>query len=392
MSEQNDAREAAKRKLSQRMRMLEQSMGFLNAAAIGGRKALNSSLKGAMPLFEAYSGKSARNLEKESKDAEAPRILDLNLGQSLVVKAAGTKLFHEMMEIASVTHPIYDGAPAYQMSVDGQMQTPHLLHFMALGAAASDLFGQEETKPERPEKPQEPEFPQTENAVAYLTVAPGEYEVATGPQSLTEIRRSGMRERSYNPPAKAMMASNNQPLVYSGTEATAFGHNSKVIPFSSRRLVASEAMVDARPAKQKFSGGCGCGAAKGCSCGCGRGACDGTSGKCGHHPFGEARYEDDGSCAPTGKISCETQWRLRDCVKYAFCDMLRCMSEEMCDENCRLKEEANIGDCVEIFLCSLINCLPEAICPPKKPEKCCDPGHLSGCGCNYAVGSNSDEY
>lgn len=391
MTESEDARSAAEKKRAQRMRMLGQSMSFLNTAAKGGRKALSASLKGAMPLFEVYSGTSVRTFKQDDDAApDGLRILDLDHGQSQVVKAASTKLFHEMLEIASVTHPVYDGAPVYAMSTDGVRPTPHLVHFIALGAAASELFDREE---EKPTQPPEPEIAPPDQAVVYLSVAPGEYEVVTGPQSPSQIRRAAMRERSYNPPPMAIMASNNQPLVYSGNAVQMHAHNTQVVPLAMQRQPVAGAMPQTGVV-QAANAGCGCGPQSDCGCGCGCAPNDGYScGTCGHHTFGPPRYDADGNCAPTRKISCETQWRMRDCVKFAFCDMLRCMSEEMCDDDCHFREEFDLGDCVEVFLCSLINCLPEAICPPSKPETCCcDTRPDPGCGCNYAVGSTSDAY
>ena len=388
MTDSEDARSAAKKKRAQRMRMLEQSMSFLNTAAKGGRKALNSSLKGAMPLFEAYSGTCVREFQQDDAAPEGLRILDLDHGQSQVVKAASTKLFHEMLEITSVTHPVYEGAPAYAMTVDGNRQIPHLIHFIALGAAASELFDREE---EDPPKPPEPEIAPPDQAVAYISVAPGEYAVATGPQSPSQIRKAAMRERSYSPPPMAIMASNNQPVVYSGNAVQSRGHDTQVVPLAMQRQPVVGAMQQTG-AMQAANTGCGCEPQKDCGCGCG--CKDGYHcGKCVHHQFGPARNDKDGDCAPTRKISCETQWRMRDCVKFAFCDMLRCMSEEMCDDDCHFREEFDLGDCVEVFLCSLVSCLPEAICPPSKPETCCcDTRPDPGCGCNFAVGSTSDAY
>jgi hypothetical protein len=372
---------AAQEKLSKRASLYRQGLDVVGVAAKGGRVALTSTLKGSMPLLEAYAGVTAKGLAEGDENKDGERILDLNHGQSGVVKAAGGKLFHEMLEIASITHPVYDGAPVYAVSVDGIRQTPHLVHFLALAAAAQEIFDKGEQQQPLPDTPQPQIYP--DRSVAYLSVAPGEYVAATGPQSITQIRRAAMRERSLNQPQFAMMASNNQPVVYSSAQAMTTGHKTQIVPFTAANRYSVSGAGSGR-AMTKGHGGCGSGCSCGCSCQHGSGGC--SCGKCGHHTFGAARYLDDGTCAPTGTVSCETRWRLRDCVKFAFCDMLRCMGDEMCDDDCKLKEESDIGACVETFLCSLINCLPEAICPPEKPvEQCCHGDPKPVCGCNFAV-------
>ncbi|MBJ3764450.1 hypothetical protein ILP92_17070 [Maribius pontilimi] len=139
--------------------------------------------------------------------------------------------------------------------------------------------------------------------------------------------------------------------------------------------------------------GCGCGCGGGghhagpCGCGCG------GTGQGMHFP--PARYRDDGSCAPLAEISCDTRWRIRECFKVAFCDLLRCMAEEYCEDGRFVTEaganaarEPDLGRCLEGFVCSILSCLPEAICPPPpRKETCCHPpGPAQDCRCNFAVG------
>ena len=120
------------------------------------------------------------------------------------------------------------------------------------------------------------------------------------------------------------------------------------------------------------------------SCGCGSSGCGGC-GSGGPRTFPPARYEEDGSCSPLFDISCETRWRVRECFKIAFCDLLRCLGEELCEDG-QFAEDPELGACLERFVCSILTCLPEAICPSGGEEICCLPADTVSCGCNFAVG------
>ena len=97
-----------------------------------------------------------------------------------------------------------------------------------------------------------------------------------------------------------------------------------------------------------------------------------------------ARHDADGNCEGLFSISCETRWRIRECVKVSFCDLLRCMGDEFCERPSGKRPD--ISGCLEDFLCSLLHCLPDAICPPPAAHDCCPPRQISSCHCNYAVG------
>jgi hypothetical protein len=77
---------------------------------------------------------------------------------------------------------------------------------------------------------------------------------------------------------------------------------------------------------------------------------------------------------------------MRDCLKTAFCDFVRCLGDELCDDDCRFAEEPDLSRCIEGFVCSFLNCLPDAICPPPKKEPKCLPPRAPDCACNFAVG------
>jgi hypothetical protein len=174
-----------------------------------------------------------------------------------------------------------------------------------------------------------------------------------------------MRERSYNAPQPAMLARSS-----GGLKIVAASQGAAAAPrMTSQYPSTAAAPVSMHPVHSK----CGCGRGGSCSCG-------------GHHgrSFAPARYDEDGNCASPYDVSCDTQWRIRECFKIAFCDLIRCFGEELCEDG-KFKEEPDFGACLEGFLCSLVNCLPEAICPPEKPEFCCTALPEPSWDCNYAV-------
>lgn len=106
-----------------------------------------------------------------------------------------------------------------------------------------------------------------------------------------------------------------------------------------------------------------------------------------------ARYDEDGECASTTAVSCETQWQMRDCLKFALCEFLVCIADEFCvngkfqtpvDEN---GNEKDLGDillcCLGNTACTVVHCLPTAICGPKQDKDCIPPP--PALECNFAV-------
>jgi hypothetical protein len=296
-----------------------------------------------------------------------------------VLRAAGTKATLEMIEIASVTHPVYAGAPAFSVSTEGK-QHLHIAHLLALGALAHALFGREEEVP--PEDDTIVVYPQ--QTVAFVAEAPGEYRVLTAPQTPQDIRRFAMRQRTLGQPQFAMLASSSDPRALVGvpqggtTTATYSAYAATAMPAAAGAAAGASGAV----AGYGHHGGCGCGCGGGgahatpCRCGCSGGAL---------RSFPPARYEDDGSCASVFSVSCETRWRIRECFKVAFCDLLRCASEELCEDG-EIVDTGDPGKCIDRFVCSLLECLPEAICPPAEKDPCCPPVRSSACHCNFAVG------
>lgn len=203
-----------------------------------------------------------------------------------------------------------------------------------------------------------------------------------------------MRRRAINQPPPAMLASSPDPTSIVAAPAT----GQPVMMTNQPMATTNQPMTTMRSgagmsnAPTSYTAPAGAGPACAGSVrhahhvGCGGG------GQEMHFPT--ARYRDDGSCAPLGEISCETQWRIRECFKVAFCDLLRCMAEEFCEDgrfvtnaDNNVNREPDVGRCLEGFVCSILTSLPEAICPPppKQTSSCCPPGSAQDCRCNFAV-------
>lgn len=352
----------------------------LAGASLGGKAAL-SGLRGAMPMLELYSGTTRRSEQDRDDGGGGLESLGFSRGEAGVIRKAFNKGLLESLEISSITHPVYDGAPVYRaFDADGVMQPPHMVHLLSLGAAATAIWRRWEPceNPPRPEPPQTVPLGQT---VAFVAKAPGEYEYITAPQTASDIRRYAMRQRSLYPPRLAMLAYSGDPgsIVPAQTHAlSASGPSSgsralsKTGPLHSR---ADAMQIRTAPAPGQTCG-CGCGGTSSCGCGCG--CHDARS-------FPPARYDDDGNCVGIFSISCETRWRIRECLKVSFCDFLRCMGDELCEA--RDGGEIDLRECLEDVICSFLRCLPDAICPPPETCKpCCPPRAIESCHCNFAVG------
>ncbi|MCV2446169.1 hypothetical protein [Paracoccus sp. DMF] len=347
----------------------------LAGASLGGRAALVG-LRGSIPLLELYSGTTRKAEQDRDSDGQGLEKLGFSRGEAGVLRQAFTKGVLESLEISSITHPVYDGAPVYRAyNADGVMQPPHMVHFLALAAAAAAVWRRWEASQEPPAPEPVPvvTIPASQT-VAFVAKAPGEYEYIAAPQTASDIRRYAMRQRSLNPPQLAMLASSRDPGSIVPAETRMLSASS---PLSANRTLSKTSAAPqsrAAPASRHQGCGCGCGGPSPCGCG-GHGA----------RAFPPARYDDDGRCVGILTISCETRWRIRDCLKGSFCDFLRCVGDELC--NREEGQDIDLRECLEDFLCSFLACLPDAICPPPEPcEPCCPPRPVESCHCNFAVG------
>ena len=259
-------------------------------------------------------------------------------------------------------------------------------HILSLAIAAYALFQCASHGDGNNGDGENPKAPSGQN-VAYIAVAPGEYQYVSGPLSPTQIRRSAMRERAYGQPQLAMLARRDNRFEV--MPETGGGQSAMMMRGPMTAEQYGRQALGARGMGMGMShGGCGCGGSCGGSgsCGCGCSSC-GTGGG---FAFSPARRKEDGECDSLFKISCETKWRVRECFKHSLCDLLRCVGDKLCEDD-KLSTTVTPGkalvECLEGFVCSLVNCLPEAICPPPPPSSVCITQTLNDCDCNFAVGS-----
>lgn len=352
--------------------MMDQLMKAFRSGGKGLQGAALAGVRIVLPLFEAYA---ARMRDGHDGD-EKPGTIGLTRGEEAVLKAAAQKAFLEMVEIASRTHPVYKDAPVFvAFDAEGRTQTPHLWHLLALAAALREFVEGDDGKGEPDGTPPAPSIPPSQTVV-FMAVGPGEFALHSGPLTPTEIRRNAMRLRSYNPPQAAVLRSAPSARALVIGPATEITTSTKS---GARRLTSAS----------RAGTGCACGKTGGCGCACGGSACG--------RQFSPARYDEDGRCESVFDISCETRWRVRECFKVAFCDLLRCLGDELCEDGqFQTTPKPDLEKCLETFVCSIVTCLPDAICPPKKPcceascepvcEPACPPRLPAPCNCNYAVG------
>jgi hypothetical protein len=135
----------------------------------------------------------------------------------------------------------------------------------------------------------------------------------------------------------------------------------------------------AHPPATRPRGGCGCGGG-GCA-GCGGG------GKRPRAPL--ATRTPDGRCEPNPfEISCETQVRLKQCLKQILCEFLRCLDRRLCrDGTFDWHASSHVPlECLGEAICTLLRCVPDALCPPDPPDdERCLPEPRDCLPCNFAV-------
>lgn len=361
-----------------REQLLRSGKRALGIGGVAASSAASFAYRAALPLMALYVARG--NDDFDESDATPTEIKTRNRATT---KAAGTKALIELIEIASVTHPLYEGSTPYISRSDGVYQPPHMRHILALAQAALTLFARDRDEGKDPDDNGAEPPPDPRHSVAYIAVAPGEYQYVSGPLSPTAMRRSAMRERSYSQPQLAMLARQSNQYSIQGASGDRGTGRALTAQQYGREALSFGSMRGARSGRE-----CGCGGSCGspASCGCGgSSACGCASCGGGAIQFPPARRGENGECASLFSISCDTKWRLRECFKQSLCDLLRCLGDELCDDG-KFANSPDLGDCLEGFVCSLVNCLPEAICPPPPPSTICLTQVPDDCGCNFAVG------
>jgi hypothetical protein len=204
---------------------------------------------------------------------------------------------------------------------------------------------------------------------------------AAPPQLLTAREsRAAMRTARFNPGSVSMATTTTRApaTAPSRTRPAAGGCGcgtpkpkpSKPAPPSLADPCAGGIPRSTRP--PEVCGGCGGCSAHGCQCG---------------GPRPTKTYDN---CPPC-RISCETKDALRECVKVAVCDFLRCFADTFCPDgeyDPKIFASDKFGEllkgCFGQMVCSIAHCIPEALCP--EPEECPPPAVAPDClPCGFAV-------
>jgi hypothetical protein len=244
---------------------------------------------------------------------------------------------------------------------------------LAVRALQSLLKSDEKTKATKGEAA--PASPAPEVAGA----APAVEIVSKPPRSPREIRSVAMQQRKV---LQASNAAGPARAYATRNQAYAVGAQPRILASGGAAARAPKAAVVYRAPTP----GCGCGNAGSSSA---RPAAGATGcpqcGQQAQEPLAQRNAE--GKCEPGPfQISCDTQIKLKQCVKGVICDTLWCLEAAICKNG----QPSFTGvttqtfiDCLGTALCSLIRCVPEVLCPPRTE---CGPLLPSAdIECSYAV-------
>lgn len=330
-----------------------------------GRVGAVRGIRAVIPILEGYAPIEERppdELAKRALETEDPNHFSERERQ--VLRAAGTKLTFEAIELASLTDPVASEGEPYLAQRDpdtGRYPPPKLAHLLSLGMAAQRLWPEGEA-----EKAGETDLRVVDQVqrdtvdvqpIVLAAAAPGRHIIYEEPVPAIHIQRAAMMNQYYGTGRSDVGAARHYSTAGSGPGTTRS---------SSSAIVASRSAASTKaPVANGHTHGCRCG---------GGGA---------SQPM--ARYDEDGSCASLFTVSCESRWRLRNCLRTVICDMLYCLGQHICEDG-TLKEEIELGDalgdCLKAGLCSLVQCVPDALCGPRGPEKVETPCHSP---CDFAV-------
>lgn len=368
---------------SARAKLVGQLKTFGTIAGMVAKQGVVKSTKMAMPLIRGYVGTDAI---KRTDDNGEPigRISTLTEEESATLMMAGEKLAFESIELASLAYPTVEGIEPYRAvrSDKGRYEAPHLGQLLSLWTALQRFVGNDGENNDNNGNPKNSEFVTIENPVLLTAVTADDYRYLNMPVLPNMIRRVALNERENMLMRQAGGTQTTTMAQTSGAQL-ATGRNvmnqNQFLPTSQSFAVNGNSSVrgGTRFASANASAPVGASPAQSCSsCGCSGSAATLSS----------ARYNPDGTCMDTMCISCETKWRVRDCVKLTVCEFITCIADEFCVNGSFQKPTRDIGDilidCLRGAMCTTLNCLPEAICGPRDEECCLPPPALE---CDFAV-------
>ena len=327
----------------------------------------------------------------------------LTAGELAILALALAKLAYEIGELA-LYNPDVDASgrmPDFQLDEQGRAPALGLAHMIAAARWWDSYSSRQDTAYERARRTSSSSTPRQSSA-ALLTAArtqqysqTSRYSYANTSTVSTGVAMTKTTSRGCGSCGGAARAATT--AYTSASRATApYVRSSSAVPSYATRLAGNASTAARMPATSNC--GCGCGggtstSSNGCgcgctpqTCGCGCGARPTTCG-CGSGLPATRTY--DSALCPAFAISCETKTALRDCVKVALCDFMRCIADTFCPGgrfDSDVFNDPNIYkelvDCVGQLACSFVHCVPDALCGPEcstTPTNDCQP-----C-CDYAV-------
>ncbi len=355
---------------SARERLFEQMKLFNMIATEYSKKGVVKTTRTMLPMIEGYAGsrvtvdgQETGVNENESESGSARKLSD---GEWTVLKAAGAKLAFETIELASLAYPSVDGIEPYRAEKNketGQYPAPHLGQLLSVGLAVQQYMADKQDDDcAKNEDVNSDELASLDNnairrqPILLTAVSSDEYAYIQGPVEPVTIRRVAMNQRSLNQKSGAITG----PQYYNQTASSSASQSMR-----QQQMTANTQLQASSPHV--------------CS------SCGGQSSFASSSNV--ARYDEDGKCASTSDISCETKWRLRDCFKVAACEFLNCIGDEFCADGTfktpagKSPSEVLLG-CLGSAACTALQCVPNAICAPRPDDSCIPPPALE---CNFAV-------
>jgi hypothetical protein len=352
---------------SARERLFEQMKLFSMIATEYSKKGVVKTTRTMLPMIEGYADSRVNADGQETGEIESGSARKLSDGEWTVLKAAGAKLAFETIELASLAYPAVEGIEPYRAEKNketGQYPAPHLGQLLSVGLAVQQYMAvKQDDDCAKNEDVNSDELISLDNnanrrqPILLTAVSSDEYAYIQGPVEPVTIRRVAMNQRSLNQKSGAITGPQyyNQPASSSASQS-----------MRQQQMTANTQLKASSPHVCS-------------SCGGGQASFASSSNL--------ARYDENGECASTSDISCETKWRLRDCFKVAVCELLTCIGEEFCEDGSfqtPLGKTASevLKDCLGSAACSALQCVPNAICAPRPDDSCIPPPALE---CNFAV-------
>lgn len=310
-------------------------------------RALGSMVTGvrlALPLMNAFA--RVKGQDEAIEQGDKTKLSD---DERMVIGKTVSKLVYEGAAIIAAKHPVDAEMPLRDES--GRYPALNVAHAVSAATAVYEVL--DKRKVARAAEVEKQEKLKADKAKPDLQVL----SAPTPPVSANQIRRA------------AMMNKRNQQTT-------------------NRGMAGGTYRVHTGASMMSSPSGCGCGQRYAAPMGP-------SSGGCGCGQSYAMQRVDEPQTATDSKdcdvdffsISCETQKRLKACIKGAVCELLWSMDGVLCPDGKpadfkNIDTGALLTEAVGSFACSLVRCVPEALCPPRIDD--CAPAPTDPL-CNFAV-------